>query len=78
MNNKANNPQKPNKAKQLDLSINDQSLKLLITYFSVISALELLAYGVGGFFSVLAAYIWLFTGIFWVGYFLSNVVSYAY
>lgn len=73
MDNKANNPQKPNKAKQFDLSINDHSLKLLITYFSVISALELLAYGVGGFFSVLATYIWLFTGIFWVGYFLSNV-----
>ncbi len=73
MDKKTKNPTKPNKTKQLDLSINDHSLKLLITYFSVISALELLAYGVGGFFSVLATYIWLFTGIFWVGYFLSNV-----
>jgi hypothetical protein len=47
MDKKTKNLPKPNKAKQLDLSINDHSLKLLITYFSVISALELLAYGVG-------------------------------
>ena len=59
--------------KKIDFKVTDRTLKLVIAYFSVISALELLAYGVGGFFSVVAAYAWLFTGIFWLGYFLTHV-----
>ena len=55
---------------KFDFKLNNHSLKILITYFSVISALELMAYGVGGFFSCVAAYLWLFTGCFWLGYFL--------
>lgn len=58
---------------KLNFKIDNHSLKILIIYFSFISALELLAYGVGGFFSCVAAYVWLFTGIFWLGYFLFYV-----
>ena len=58
---------------KFNLKIDNHSLKILIIYFSFISALELLAYGVGGFFSFVAAYIWLFTGCFWLGYFLFSI-----
>ena len=59
--------------KNINFAVNEKSLKFVITYSCVISALELLAYGVGGFFSVLAAYTWLITGIFWLEYFLTHV-----
>lgn len=52
------------------VNINKHSVKYLILYFSITSALELLAYGLGGIFSIAAAYIWLFSGLFWLGYFL--------
>ena len=56
------------KNKKINLNISNNSIKFIIAYFSIISALELLAFGVGGSFSAMAAYIWLFSGIVLVGY----------
>ncbi len=59
----------------MKFKINNHTIKYLTAYFSVVSALELLAYGIGGFFEIAAAYIWLFTGFFWLGYFLFRAGS---
>ena len=44
--------------------------KKLIVYFLISSMLEILAYAAGGVFSVLAAWVWFFTALFFGGLFL--------
>ena len=44
--------------------------KILIVYFLISSMLEILAYAAGGIFSILAAWVWLFTACFFGGLFL--------
>ena len=65
--------EKLKKPLKLNYAINSSSLRILTVYFSVNSGLEMLAYGIGGFFSIVAAYIWLFTGVFFAGYFLFDL-----
>lgn len=57
--------------------ITSKTARILCVYFVLISVLELLAYSKGGFFSVLASRIWLFTGVLCFAAFLWQCVEYV-
>ena len=52
--------------------------KILIVYFLISSMLEILAYAAGGVFSVLAAWVWFLTALFFGGLFLYHTGKQVY